>query len=86
MSPELLGTIIGGIGVGAGAVAVYVKLSLPAYTVTVLNGRYPTTKVMEEKFAGVHTEIKALREVIETRLETLPCISSDCHHVKKLRA
>jgi hypothetical protein len=86
MSPELVGAIVGALGIGGGAVAVYVKLSLPDYTLRVLNGRYPTSKVMDEKFNGVHTEIKALREVIETRLETLACIGGECDHPRRKRA
>jgi hypothetical protein len=71
-------TLISGIAMGAGAVAVYVKFSLPDYTVKVLNGRYTTKELIEAKFAGVDQRFDDLKELIETKMDSLPCLN--CQH------
>jgi hypothetical protein len=71
-------TLMSGVGLGAAAVAVYVKFSLPKYTVEVLNGRYTTKELIESKFAAVDKRFDDLKELIEAKLDGLPCVN--CHH------
>jgi hypothetical protein len=71
-------TLMSGVGLGAAAVAVYVKFSLPKYTVEVLNGRYTTKELIEAKFAAVDQRFDDLKELIETKMDSLPCLN--CQH------
>lgn len=74
---------VSGLGFAGGGVALYVKLSLPEYTLRVLNGRYPTTDLINTKFDAVDSRINALKDLIEARLDTILC--SDCPHCGKER-
>ena len=75
---DVAGVVIPCIGIGAGAVALYVRLSLPEFTIKVLNGRYPTSPVFHAKIEALDQKIVDLRDVIENRLDALPCHGNSC--------
>ena len=76
LGPEIINLFISGVGIGAAIVSVYVKLSLPDYTIRVLNGRYPTSAFMDARLRDLEHRIEGLRDGIETRLDTILC--GDC--------
>lgn len=71
--------LVTGVTLGAAGVAIYVKLSLPDYTIRVLNGRYPTASLMEARFKDLENRVDTLKVAIEDRLDTILCV--DCPHV-----
>ena len=75
---SMVAIAMGAFGAAAGSIAWYVKMSLPAFTIKTLNGRYPTSEVVNARFDGLHTEVSAIKELLVNRLNDLPCKAGDC--------
>ena len=58
-----------GASIACGAIGLYVRLSLKSFIIDTLNGRYPTTKVMDANFRTITARFDALHEA----MEGLPC-------------
>lgn len=61
MPADLIAAVFAGIGLGGGAIAAYVRLSLPSYTVGVLNGRYPTRDYVDARFDALQDDLRYIR-------------------------
>lgn len=57
--------------------ALYVKLSLPDYTIRVLNGRYPTTRVIDERFKSLDEKLDGLKELFEDKVDRVETMISE---------
>lgn len=70
---DTISAVIGGAGLTSGGIALYMRLRLDSFIVKQLNGRYPTTALFESKLQTISAKIDSLRELLEERINSLPC-------------
>ena len=51
---------LSGAGIALGGIGVYVRLTMKAFIVDTLNGRYPTRELVQTEFRNIHEAIRDL--------------------------